>query len=447
MNAPLRSVLFALLVTLLAVPLARPSAAQTTAWVVSPTPGPGVDFTSLQDAMDAAADGDHLLLLDGTHSFGGLTANSHLIDGKGLHLVAQNPGRVRVTPGFRILNLAADQAVSLRGIDVLQSSSSFKREALDIQGNAGSVWIEDGEFHATEGFFLGGEPNSAAFVRDSASVTFVDCVLRADDVGFCCPSTPLGDGLSVVDSHVRLFGCEVIGGRGVDSSSPGRPGARVAGGSLVASGSTFVGGVGGAPSYIPLFGACIEDGVGGSAVRVTDHFVFSDHTYFTTPGDFSHQDSVFQPGPGGVYTPLPGDPIACSNPPAGETIQVDAGTVNALSGEARSYRVTSPGASGATLSLGFDGAPGDLVMVGIATAPGGFFLPSLGAPVVLTDPVTWSPGSLDGAGQLTVQLRVPDLGGPGPLGLAVYSQAVFLTTAQEAFAGSPSLLVVLDNVP
>ena len=53
---------------------------QTSLWIVDDNGGPGTDFTTLQAAVDAAADGDVILVHAGEYL-------SATIDGKGLSLI------------------------------------------------------------------------------------------------------------------------------------------------------------------------------------------------------------------------------------------------------------------------------------------------------------------------------------------------------------------------
>ena len=74
------------------------SAAAQRVWVVAPTLGPGVDCTAIQPAIDAAADGDTVLVRAGTYK-------GFAIIAKGLYLHADGPGvSLSVPSEFTILS-------------------------------------------------------------------------------------------------------------------------------------------------------------------------------------------------------------------------------------------------------------------------------------------------------------------------------------------------------
>jgi hypothetical protein len=93
------------------------------AGVIRVDPSGAGDFTAIQPAIDAAANGDVILVAAGdywTPAVGQLAANL-IVDAKALTLIADPPGASVKVPGMRILNLAANQTVFVRGFDALPS--------------------------------------------------------------------------------------------------------------------------------------------------------------------------------------------------------------------------------------------------------------------------------------------------------------------------------------
>ncbi|HEX5011641.1 MAG TPA: hypothetical protein VFY71_14705, partial [Planctomycetota bacterium] len=94
---------------------ATPAAAQGALWIVDDDGGPGVDATDIQAAIDAAADGDVILVRSGVYS-------SLVLDGRSLSVIGEDGEDVELAPGtVSVAHLAADQRVLLRGLDVVHA--------------------------------------------------------------------------------------------------------------------------------------------------------------------------------------------------------------------------------------------------------------------------------------------------------------------------------------
>lgn len=176
--------------------------------VVDTTPGSGVDFTSIETALAAAADGDVVLVRPG--AYGHSLSSPVVIDGKSVVLVAD--GAVQWTGGLMVLNLSASQRFAMRG---LHSSNDLGMAALDCSG---TVWVEDSVLGRSFLVFATSYENVAALA-----------LLRSD---FLVGGTIVRSSLAATyDSRFQ----------GVDLGHPGAPYIPMTldGGTFFAAGSSF----------------------------------------------------------------------------------------------------------------------------------------------------------------------------------------------------------------
>jgi hypothetical protein len=118
------------------------AAAQGAVLVVDDDGGPGVDFTSLAEAVVAAQDGDTVLVREGVYETGSGEACS--VVGKSLVVTAEAGAEVLVKPGtlgspLHVSGLAAHQETLLRGLIFELGDGVFNAS---IFSNAGSVRLE-----------------------------------------------------------------------------------------------------------------------------------------------------------------------------------------------------------------------------------------------------------------------------------------------------------------
>src|SRR6187402_1540088 len=85
------------------------SAARADVFVVDASGGG--DFTTLQAAVNAAADGDTLLVRTGSYA-------GFLLTGKGLSIVAERGAEPKVSADVRLLSITAGHTVVLSGLRV-----------------------------------------------------------------------------------------------------------------------------------------------------------------------------------------------------------------------------------------------------------------------------------------------------------------------------------------
>ena len=230
--------------------LALSAAAGGSVLVVDDDGGPGVDFTTIQAAVDAAADGAVLLVRDGTYA-------GFQVQAKSLQILA-DAGAAPEVGSMSIRDLAPNQEVLLRG---LTSDNLLPNGALALNHNQGFVWVEDCTlgFPATLTIF-GPPPFGGAGVHavDSAGLALLRCTVFG---GYNPTVSPIAGepALRVILSSVWLYDCELTGAAGfftnvsLPEADPG-PGAFLDEGFLWASGSRIEGGKGkGGDS---AFGSC-----------------------------------------------------------------------------------------------------------------------------------------------------------------------------------------------
>jgi hypothetical protein len=391
----LRSVLAVLL---LAVPLA----AQGVVHVVDDN-GPA-DFPYVQDAINAAADGDTILVRPG----GQVNTYRFTIDGKSLSIIADGTGTVAcgaigdfhssnnmVDPNSLhnvVRNLGPDQVVVLRGLSM---------RGLEVEDVAGQVWVQSCTISTTA-------PTLRA--EGVARLVLRDCQLAAPD-GFVDASyttfVNAGVGLDALDSGLAVEGCTIEGGDGIDfvntilggvvENENGRDALRLTGGSLWLANSTLTGGTGGTAG---CFLTCPDGANGGSGL----HLLTGSPTVWSLGNQFTG-------GAGGNAAPMA--PPGTSEPglPGLPTV-IGSGSVETLAGTPRSLSISSPVVEGGSVSLRLGGEPGEFVLVLLGLQPTLLPLPlRLGALQVSPPWTIFSIAALPASGKLTLQAPIAELGG------------------------------------
>lgn len=417
-------------------------AAQGKVWVVDDLAGPGVDFTAIQAAVDAAADGDTVLIRPGVYSASGPLA---VIDGKGLTLIAdagaqvtmQGPGGIAV---ISIRNLAATQRCVLRGLAPRGNDS----RALEIVDSAGAVWIEACTLICQGGIFSANTNDAVLYARNSASIALVRTLSTATHPLYPIVSS-VGSGVLAFDSTLLLYDSTCRGGGLAHccwqsgnyccSGTLGGAGVRMQGGFLHASGSNLLGGQGLEGCALELSQCCGSGGPGGTGLHLL-------------PGAAAPEahllDTATAGGPGGVGGHAPYAPT-CPDGAPGIGIVAPPGSVESIAQQARSFELASPVRAGQSAHLDYAGVAGDLVIAayelsfkGVWFPPfAGFLLPSY-PPSVLV---------LGAAPSGTLALDLPFA--PFPPGfdvLHVYAQAFAIGAGGEMVLGAPAQLTVLNQM-
>ena len=390
--------------------------AQGAVLVVKPT---GAPFSTIQDAITAAADGDSIYVHEGTYSID-LTGRSLTIAAAEGEVVSTS-----LAGGAKILDLQPDDVVVLRGM---------RLRGLSIANCAGTVWVEDCRVDVAT-------PPLA--VQSSSQVVCVRCDIVGpfeftDPSGFVHVNSV---GARLTDSIVALFDCDVKGGAGEDfhvaplgpvGPSIGRDGIELHGGELRLSGGSVQGGKGGngpTDSTHTCFGAD-----GGHGVRMLHG----------SPSLVVH-DVVIAGGVGGTAPPgcIGGQP----QPGApGQAILAQSGSVTTVPGSARQLALGGPAIEQHVVNLDVAGLPGDAVLLLVGLEPG-LKLKAPGVGQLLgPEPLLFiSLGVLGDPALLSLPVVVPELGA-GVATVHAVVQGAFKPVGGPAVLGSGSVLIALDSL-
>ncbi|MGE3173518.1 MAG: hypothetical protein AB7O97_12920 [Planctomycetota bacterium] len=116
--------------------------AQTT-WTVDRLGRPGTDFLDLQPAVDAAASGDVIRIrAAGAPTFGALSYNAPIIDGKSLTVLGEGSASTWMRGNFQVRNLQPGQLVRLADFVVWEFHFSPIAAGMRLENNRGTVILE-----------------------------------------------------------------------------------------------------------------------------------------------------------------------------------------------------------------------------------------------------------------------------------------------------------------
>jgi hypothetical protein len=403
--------------------------------------GPTRAFTTIQPAVDAASDGDVVLVdpLAGSSAYPGFA-----IDGKALSIVADS-GTARVSGQVDVDHLSIGQICLLANVEAAASSAAGF--AVQIRHSAGAVRIQDGTFFGKDrtsyALAPAGTGGSVSFCDD---LVLTRCTVRGGHGATQQDATIAGGlGLFARSSDVGFFGCSFTGGHGSsDGSGDAWDGGRGGNaletpeGRILASGCTFTGGFGGVGGEGTDPFDCIDGGDGGSG----GHGILIGST---------------PPGPGAPLVQLlgsmtqggapgSGGPSQCGSNGApgqpGQPVHVNNGSSVTLTGAPRRMEGPSLARESQILTLTLRGSPGDVVRLEFQR--GGFGpWPSAQAGARIAVLRTLSVGTLPGSGMLDVQVAIPDLGA-GVQSRTVLMQPIFVDTNGDEHEGNSFALVLVD---
>ena len=405
------------LLSLLA-PAAPVLGAQAQVWFVDPEGGPGVQFGQIQEAVDAAADGDLIVVRSGTY-------DQVRVVGKSLAIVEEEGAEAAVAGGFDVRQIAADQSVVLRGFDISGAAPGFS--ALSLTNNAGLVWGED---LATPSLRV------PLYYRDvlhgiSATRSSVVVLSRCNLAGGAATEGSVGGlGAWVSGSRVVAYDSVLRGGDGdlgysLQAGVGGvgalvvpneQPAVLFLGGSKVAGGS---GGVG----YLGSEGADGGDGLVVAGLGATAWYLDTDCSGGQCGQTYTKH--CFQTG----------------NAVLGET----GGETNLLDELFRSISVPSPVRAGSDATLSYTGLAGDQAFALISRVPGFQFIAAEQGVLILDPAYDVVPlGQLSESGTLETKFPLAPL--PGGLGgYTTFVQASTMTPDGTTVLGGVSALTVLNQ--
>ena len=390
--------------------------------VLTPVP----HFDTVQAAVDAAADGDVILIEPGLYDL------QVILDDRALVLAGlSNPAGERAGVGSLVIrNLAPSHPVVVRGLDLYPA---FTGETLAVQDCDGPVLLED--VRVSEFINLGTLPSR---IERSEHVVLSRCTLhgtRGTQIGVD-PGFDGGTGLIVVDATVALYDSLVHGGNGAPGtfSSFGFPvpatnggtAMRMLAGTVLLAGTEVRGGSGG-DAY--LGGSpCLPPGDGNTGLE--------------GDGLLRRLDAVIAGGAAGATA-------GC--PPAGAdgTDLAFTGTILTVPQTLRRLQISSPIEEGGSCTLAIQGQPSEPVILLQSLAPLGTWLGGLKGTLAGAPPLAVHALGFTGVdGSLTFDITLP--GGLLPPGIEAVSfveQAVTAAAGGGGLLSSPSSVLLVVDIP
>lgn len=394
--------------------LASLSFAQSRVWVVDDDGGAGTDFTDIQPAVDAAADGDVVLVKAGTYGIVRINGKSIVLQGDvggGTPFIDAPVNE----DGLAILGLAAGQEVVVRHLRIDGVGGGIV-----VQQCVGSVRLEECLAN------LGTEiyPREPGLKADRAhNLVLLRCTLRGESGKDNFPW--MGDldaypGLTMSLSTIHAYDCTIRGGNGGrNSGTPswggdGGDGVSMNGGFLFLSGCQVQGGIGTHEMQFSGVGGHGIDLDGNADVVVLDSSVVGGDT--EDPSQPDGED--FSVGSGSTVGHLPGTSLSCV--------------------------ASSPVRESESLALDLSGPPHVPVWFAVSTVPFARYYEFVQGSLLIAPPmVTLDLGFLDGNGAL--QANLPIFAVPGDF-LHFYGQSYYLDPVHGLTLGAGTTTLLLDGI-
>jgi hypothetical protein len=415
------------------------SAAPGQVWTVGAS---GADFTQIQPAIDAAADGDVILVKPGSYA-------AFAIFDTTLTVVAETPATVQVSGQVRVNGLAAGRRVVLTDL----SANGTTQGALLIADNQGSVRVRGGAWVGADAAAAqGADSHAGVRVLWSADVGLCSLVVRGGkgiDFPFGFHPDDGGSAVLSIESSVALSHCQLTGGDGGTddagegySGGDGGHGLELRGGFAHATDCTFRAGDGGKGSEedgcVPFGNSAGDGGDGGDGV----HLLGGLNGYSPAHVELIAHDSAGAPGGQGG----PGNCGPSGSPGfAGSAIEL-IGQSSQGQPPAGVRRMSADGLwrPGVPELLTFEGASGELVFLVLSPKAGFAWQPAKhGIALVGGLPALAFMGTIPAGGTLARTWTLPPLPA-GWEGTTLHLQAVLVAPGSGALltGASPTALVV-----
>jgi len=394
-------------------------------------------FNRIQPAVDAAQDGDTILVKRGRYG-------SFTIVNKKLVVVADTHGDV-IIHGIRVSGLSADRSVALENLKVFGTgiSADWHTDALYLDGDIGAIRVQGCTLTGGLGSSAATPqpPCRGADIEASSDVAFVSCTMHGGQHSPMFAGTP---GLAAVGSMVAVYDSQVFGGAGdslceapnyYPNGYDGGPGATLTDSFLFASGAHIEGGAGGDAGTPPCYKG--DGGDGGAGILLHGSISASDAELL---------DTELLGGQGGkagcgIGCGNDGNPRASSALGAGSVLDV-------LQGSKRSLSAPPIVIQGTPMALNVHGVPGDTVYLLMSRGTSFEYENAFkGVNFIARDRSsrTISLGAVNPVtGRLDTTILPPELG-LGEQARSVYLQILVRTEQGAGILGSPANVVVLAH--
>jgi hypothetical protein len=388
--------------------------------------GTGGAFLDIQLAVDAANDGDFILVQDGTYS-------GFFVDGKSLSIIAEAGATPVVAGQSQIRNNSSAHHTVLSGLH-FRSLGFFAQLAL-LECSS-PILVQDCivEYEG-DIFFTGGR---SLQVRNCSAVSLVNTTI---DSWTFASSDKLELGVTLSNSNTYAYGCKILAGTGMIADlggfglpgNPGYPGPRavsVEGGFTLLSGCKLRGGFGGDGKATAGGANCKEAGAGGPALAL-------DAGGLMPPAVVLYESRLTK-GLGGNGAGDCGPGL-----PAPTSIHVNEGETTNEQRPRRSIQSTPIASTGGSLNVSFKGEPHDLTWLTYSVSPANLvFSESLAGTIYIGSPFkSVFVGTINSSGEKSANFTVWDTGVDV---LPIFLQAFFYDASGSLTLSNPRVTFILN---